>query len=150
MIPDKIPILRMEDDHTHYLGACADGRLFWGYETFAFTKPPHELTPDNWQQYRKEYAILHTFDMHGNFLNSEFWVAGLTSEIEPQSVTEKLEKMIAGLGSIAYRDIEVCLFNTVIDNITFGLMYNEEIGSVDLQPGAMISFQEPWDGEYFT
>lgn len=34
--------------------------------------------------------------------------------------------------------------------MTFGLVVNEEIEAVDLQPSSTISFHEPWDGEYDT
>jgi formate hydrogenlyase regulatory protein HycA len=60
-IPDKLPIIRMEDYHTHYLGKTSDGRLFWAYETFAFTKPYSEIVGEDWQKFRNEYAILHHF-----------------------------------------------------------------------------------------
>ena len=61
-IPDKLPIARMEDYHTHFLGKASDERLFWGYQTFAFSKPFSEIEQgDDWKKYRKEYAILHTF-----------------------------------------------------------------------------------------
>lgn len=56
-IPDKLPIMRMEDYHTHHLGKCSDGRLFWGYDTFVFTKPYSDIKGDDWGKYRKEYAL---------------------------------------------------------------------------------------------
>ena len=35
-IPEKIPIQRIEDYHTHHIGSMQDGRQFFGYETFIF------------------------------------------------------------------------------------------------------------------
>jgi hypothetical protein len=65
-------------------------------------------------------------------------------------IREKLEEMIKKLGKTEFCDIEVKPFQTTIDGVVFGLVPNDEYGSVDLQPSSTISFQEPWDGEHYT
>jgi len=149
-IPDKLPIVRMEDYHTHYLGKISDGRLFWGYQTFAFTKPISEIAEgDDWRKYRRDYALLHTFDNDGNYLTTKHW-SGLAIEINEQQLEDKLEQMASQLGDIEYQDIEIKLFQTQLDNIVFGLLVDTESKMINLQPSSTISFQEPWDGEYYT
>lgn len=150
-IPDKLRVSRMEDYHTHYLGQAADGRLFWAYDTFVFTKPHADIPKDDdWQKYRREYAIIHTFDKDGNYLTTKHWDAGLTINLSDQLIEEKLEEFVSELGDTTFKDIEIKLFQTQIDGITFGLIADEESEMIHLQPTSKISFQEPWDGEYYT
>jgi hypothetical protein len=149
-IPDKLPIMRMEDYHTHHLGKCADGRLFWGYDTFVFTKPYSDIKGDDWGKYRKEYALLHTFDSDGNYLTTRHLFAGFTSDTKGRPLDEEVDAMVQELGKVNYQDIEIRLFQTVIDNITFGLIADEENEMINLQPSSTISFGEPWDGDYST
>ncbi|MEP7375183.1 MAG: hypothetical protein ABI675_17420 [Chitinophagaceae bacterium] len=148
--PVRLPIKRMEDYHTHYLGETNDGRLFWAYETFVFPKPYSEIKDDDWKNHRKEYAMLHTFDKKGNYLATKHWLAGSAADTGGQSLDNKLEEMVKELGIIIYKDIKVKLFQTVIDGVTFGLIAGEENKTIELQPGSTISFQQPWDGEYYT
>lgn len=58
-LPDKLPVMRMEDCHTHYLGRSADGTLFWGYETFVWEKPSWEIKSDERKKHRREYAVFY-------------------------------------------------------------------------------------------
>ena len=147
--PILIPIERIEDYHTHYLGQTSDGRLFWGYETFVFTKPPGEHGAE-WQEHRKEYVVLHTFDKKGNYLQTAHWFAGTTSEIRGDEMQHKLEEMISELGPIQFGDIRIKTFSTMIDGVEFGLIRNKKYGCIELEPSSTISFQWPWDGSYYT
>ena len=146
-IPTKLLIARMEYYHTHHLGQVNDGRLFWGYETFVFTRPYAEIK-DEWQKFRKEYAILHLFDKEGNHLETKYW-SGIT-ESDGDKTSMKVEELVSNLGKIKYKDIKVKLFQTPIEGIVFGLVPNLENETINLEPGAIISFEEPWDGEYST
>lgn len=147
MIPEKIPIQRMEDYHTHFLGKTEDGRQFFGYETFVF---PNGVPTSDWEKHRKEYVVLYIFDQEGNHLKTDHWYAGTTSETDETVIRERLEQMIRELGQTTFSDIEVKPFQTIIDGIVFGLVPNEEEETVDLEPSSTISFHEPWDGEYDT
>lgn len=146
-IPEKISIQRMEDYHTHYLGKIEDGRIFFGYQTFVF---PNGVPASDWEKHRREYVVLYLFDKDGNYIDTNHWNAGITAEINNSETKEKLQQMVRELGSVVYQDIEVRPFQTKIDGIVFGLVPNAEYGSVDLEPSSTISFQEPWDGEYYT
>jgi formate hydrogenlyase regulatory protein HycA len=147
MIPERIPIQRMEDYHTHFLGKTENGRQFFGYETFVF---PQGAPAADWQNHRKEYVVLYIFDNEGNHINTNHWCAGVTSQADPSTMRTKLDEMIAELGRFEFSDIEVKPFQTVIDGVVFGLVPDEEHETVELEPSSTISFQEPWDGEYYT
>jgi hypothetical protein len=147
-LPEILPIARMEDYHTHFLGQSKDGRLFWGYETFAFTKPYSERQGKDWQKFRKEFAVLHTFDKEGNYIETTHWSDDGT--VGPEMCSFKLEELVATLGDVEYKDIAIKLFKTTIDGIVFGLIPDIQNESIELQPSSTIAFQEPWDGEYCT
>jgi len=147
MRPEKIPIQRMEDYHTHFLGKVEDGRQFFGYETFVF---PKGSPASEWEKHRREYVVLYIFDKDGNHLVTNHWYAGTTSETDQSVMRTRLEKMIGELGKTEFCDIEAKPFQTIIDGVVFGLVPNDEYETVDLQPSSTISFQEPWDGEYYT
>ena len=149
-LPDKLPIMRMEDYQTHYLGRSNDGKLFWGYQTFVFEKHFAEIEDSNWQKYRREYSIFHTFDSDGNHLKTKHFFGGTTDVCDDEELENKLEEWVAELGEFEYCDIEVKLFQIEIDGFIFGLVPDEEFNSIVLQPSSTISFQEPWDGEYYT
>jgi hypothetical protein len=148
IFPDKLPISREEDYHTHYLGRVNDGRLFWGYVTFAFTQPYGDFDINEWQKYRNEYAVLHTFDKQGRYIDTKHWSIN-NVEDKGQTYT-KLQEFVAELGPVEYEDIEIELFQTTIDSITFGLIPDIETESIELQPSSTIAFQAPWDGQYDT
>jgi len=140
----------MEDEHTNFIGRVTDGRQFWGYQTFVFKRPYSEINKEEWQQNRLEYLVLHTFDKTGNYLSSKHWFAGTTDQADQEKMYSKLEEWVEELGDIEFADIEVKLFQVTIDGITFGLVPDKETESIELQPSSTISFQEPWDGEYYT
>ena len=61
-----------------------------------------------------------------------------------------LEQWIADLGLADYHDIEIELFQTLIDGQIFGLVANEQAEMIELEPSSTIAFGELWDGEYYT
>jgi len=154
-IPDILPIKRMEDYHTHYVGRCSDGRQFFGQDgVWVFLKPGTPATDPDFLNLRGEYVILHIFDKDGNYISTQHWYAGTsadsTKEIR-QAMTDTLEKWIDELGAWEFADIAVKLFQVDIDGFIFGLVPDEETGFINLMPGKSIAFYEPWeDGEYWT
>ncbi|MBK3520029.1 hypothetical protein [Carboxylicivirga marina] len=145
--PDLLPIMREEDYHTHYLGETEKGILFFGYETFVF---PKGFSSENWENERLEYALVYLFDKNGNHIETKYKLAGKTSDISPNQTNKMLSDLISELGNFIYKDIKVKPFKTTIDGIEFGLVPNEEIQMIELQPSSTIAFGEPWDGEYDT
>ncbi|RXK60533.1 hypothetical protein ESA94_08675 [Lacibacter luteus] len=147
--PEKIPIERIEDYHTHYLGKTSDGFQFWGYTTFVWTVLPKDIKGD-WQDYRNEYVLLHLFDKEGNYIETKHWLGGSANQVNDMTLYSKLDTMVEELGEIEFSDIEIKMFQTTIDGERFGLIPHEESGFIELQPNSTIAFSEPWDGSYDT
>ena len=147
-LPNKIPIERMEDYHTHYIGKYEGGNQFWGYDTFV-TSGERKSVEESWQQFRREYVVLYLFDKDGNFIEVKSEFAGTTDSLKFDTET-KLEEMVSKLSEIEYCNIEVKLFEIEIDGFKFGLIPDEESKMIELQPSSTIAFSEPWDGEYYT
>ena len=99
--------------------------------------------------HRQDYLALHIFDEKGNYLSTRHQFIGTPAKsyVNPEGI---IERWIQEQGEIEFGDIEIKLFQTVIDGYIFGLVADEQDECVNLQPNAMISFQEPWDGEYYT
>lgn len=149
-LPTRIPVTRMEDEHTYYMGLTEDKRQFWAYNTFAFAKPIAEIETDDWSEFRNEYLVLHTFDESGNHINTRSLLLGTTADYDENMIVTNLEKWLKELGSVYFSDINIKLFNVNIEGVTFGLIPDVESGTIELQPSSTISFQAPWDGEYYT
>lgn len=147
--PEKIPIERIEDYHTHYLGQTEEGIQFWGYVTFVWSVLPKDIQGD-WKDYRNEYVILHLFDSDGNHLETRHWPGGTANQVSDGDLSAKLEAMVSELGEVVYSDIEVRLFQTVIDGEVFGLVPDNKYGFIELEPNSTIAFSKPWDGSYST
>jgi hypothetical protein len=144
-IPDKIPIQRVRDDHTHFVGMTSDGRQFFGYETYVF---PNGVPSLDWKKHRREYVVLYLFDKKGNHLETLHWFAGMASETSETLLRNKLRQFVSELGKTEFKDISIKPFQTKIDGFVFGLVINPEEESVELEPSTTISFQEPWEGEF--
>ena len=65
-------------------------------------------------------------------------------------MAKKIGDMIDALGKVKYCDIKISLFQAVIDGVDFCLVVDSNSTSIVLQPSSTISFQPPWDGEYYT
>jgi len=140
----------MEDYHTHYLGESKNGNLFWGYITFAYPGTIYTLKGKDSPQFRKDYAILHLFDRKGNYLSTRSLCGGVAGQYDGGLLNKTLEGWVDELKPVKYCGIKIKLFETTIDGIVFGLIPEYESGVINLEPHATISFQEPWDGSYYT
>lgn len=147
--PEKIPIERIEDYHTHYLGKAEQALQFWGYVTFLWKVLPKDFDGD-WKDNRHEYAVLHLFDTEGNYLETRHWHGGTTNQVADSTLDSKLKNMISELGEVVYCDIEVKLFQIEMDGEVFGLVPEDQYGFIELQPNSTIAFSAPWDGSYST
>jgi hypothetical protein len=145
--PELITINREEDYHTHYLGETEDGRLFFGYSTFAF---PNGYSNEDWQKERLEYAVVYLFDKSGNYIENLNKFVGKTNDNSAGKSDESLELLMKKLGKVSYTNIKVKPFSIIIDEIKFGLIPNNETEMIELEPSSTIAFSEPWLGEYDT
>lgn len=152
-IPEILPISRMEDYYTHYLGIYSDGRQFWGRESVTVLFSTGSLLPSGEiadKELRGEFVILHFFDKYGTHLNTEHKYVGISEESDLEQMKATLESWIDEGGTWEFADISVKLFQIHIQGFVFGLQLNEQSESIDLLPDYSISFMEPWDGEYYT
>lgn len=153
-VPPRIPIARVENDRTHWLGSAADGRQFMGFVESAIRGP----SPSNDAALKRWYAALHLFDRDGGYLNSRI---EFTSEWTPwralgREGVDRAEKILAAwhaeLAPIRFGDIAVALFSTEKEGVKFALEASQnDDGSprVDLWPNDLY-FCAPWDGSYDT
>ena len=151
-VPNKIKINREEEYYTHYIDRSSDGTQF--IALIGATLPM--LYPEDWENHKRWYAILHLFDSKGNHKETKTIFTGCTSDGEDEVVEkarEERNKLIAALGNVTYEDVEVCLFSVEVDGFTFGLVDGsspeEGIEKIGLLPNDL-AFFEPWDGEYDT
>jgi hypothetical protein len=155
-IPDLIPIAREEGYHTHNIGHYAGGRSFMGFVVATIPMP----LPDDWERHKRWYAVLHTFDEHGEHVATDGWFAGTTADGETDVIGRaeaRLQEMLDQLPDKRFEDIEVGLFCTECDGHHFGLIdathEDEETGEVfveaQLVPNDLV-FYPPWDGTYDT
>ena len=109
----------------------------------------NSMTQD-WENHRREYVVVYIFDSKGNYLLTNHKYLGTAKEAKQMDETKILESMVKELGQVRFEDIAVKPFKTIIDDIEFGLIEDEEFEGIQLMPSSTIAFFEPWDGEYDT
>ena len=151
-IPKFIPIVREENYHTHNIGVYEGGRQFMGFVTASLLNH----TSEDWQKNKRWYAVLHTFEKNGDYIETKYFFTGTTADGEREVVDKaqsKLDEFLDFLKNKKFRNIKVALFETEIDGSTFGLvpevLEEEDYEAVHLQPNDLVFF-DPWDGYYDT
>ncbi len=132
--PNILPIKYMDDLHTNLIG-CSGEWQFMIIEYYSCNLP-------------NVYVVRYLFHMSGEFHNVKHAKLGIPASEEEVEIVKN--GFLSELEPYRLCDIRVQLFEVDIDSITFGLLYSEETESVDLEPRALITFTEPWDGEYNT
>jgi formate hydrogenlyase regulatory protein HycA len=156
-VPEVIPIAYEPNQRSGAVGRYADGQ-FLASVTYAF---PQGFRPDDgWEEQKRLYTVLHTFDAAGRYRDSEIWCAGTWAEQQRAphgdgSVLSQarihLAKLLRALPRRSYTDIAVRPFQRTVDGVLFGLLVEEdEEGSwAELYPDRHC-FGPPWDGSYDT
>ncbi|EGX60829.1 hypothetical protein SZN_05227 [Streptomyces zinciresistens K42] len=156
-VPDVIPIAYEPHGRTDAIGRYEDGQ-FMGSVTYAFPKG-FDLAA-GWEEHKRLYAVLHTFEADGTHRDSEVWCAGTWAEQQraphgPESVLARararLATLLRGLPRRTYTGIAVRPFQLTRDGVLFGLVTGEDDGEewAELHPDNL-GFGEPWDGTYDT
>lgn len=153
-IPKRIPVARIEDYYTEYIGSCDSGhKQFWGQVCSSLGGEAYDA--DKWESQRRWYTIMHIFDAAtGKHIETKNWFAGLSADGEDLVIKRaraKLQDYIQGLGEVVYEDIAVSLFHVEIDNDVFGLVdasKREWLGDLVLMLPEGLAFSSPWDGNY--
>lgn len=170
-VPEVIPIAHEPGNRTDTIGRytvdpeTARRGQFLATVTYAF---PEGFRPgDGWEEQKRLYAVLHTFDTDGRHRDAQIWCAGTWAEQQrnpdgDQSVLAQahahLAKLLADLPGREPGDIAVRPFQLTRDGVLFGLITEEpEAGAaagpdddwVELYPDRL-GFGPPWDGSYDT
>ncbi|MFJ3667859.1 hypothetical protein ACIPSE_15540 [Streptomyces sp. NPDC090106] len=152
-VPRVIPIAYEPRGHTEAIGFYEDGQ-FLGSVTYAF---PKGFRPgDGWEEQKRLYAVLHTFDAEGGYRDSEIWCAGTWAEAQTDGTVvgrarARLAQLLRSLPRRTYTDIAVMPFQLTFEGVLFGLVVEED----DEEPWAelypdRLGFGPPWDGTYDT
>ena len=156
-VPEVIPIAYEPKHRTETIGRYADGQ-FLASITYAF---PEGFRPDDgWEEHKRLYVVLHTFDAEGHYNDSEIWCAGTWAEQQRAPYGElsvlsrarvHLAKLLRSLPRRSYTDIAIRPFRLTVDGVLFGLVPREDEGEAwaELYPDRL-GFSEPWDGTYDT
>ncbi|MER6211624.1 MULTISPECIES: hypothetical protein [unclassified Streptomyces] len=156
-VPEVIPIAYEPNQRSGAVGRYADGQ-FLASVTYAF---PQGFRPDDgWEEQKRLYTVLHTFDTAGRYRDSEIWCAGTWAQQQSApdgdgSVLSQarihLAKLLRALPRRSYTDIAIRPFQRTVDGVLFGLLIEEdEEGSwAELYPDRHC-FGPPWDGTYDT
>ena len=133
-IPEKLPIRWMPDLHTSHVG------YFNGCQQF-FLAHHRVATAIGFD----DYLALYCFDQLGTL--SSHTIRGPFGARVSEGLVGGL---MAQLGQYEFRDICVAPFEVRFERHSFGLIPDLEHCAITLEPGCMITFLEPWDGEYCT
>jgi len=136
--PKSIPVRRMVEYHTHYIGKYEDGKMFWGDPAFI----------SKGDGSRTEYAIMYFFNKSGELENFNY--EKFVNPKNESAVWYKLDEYFKELVDAELCDIHVQMFSTQIDGYNFGLRADHESKMIHLDPESSLSFEEPWNGEYYT
>jgi hypothetical protein len=163
-VPEIIPIAHQPGYRTDAIGRYAEGQ-FLASITYAMTEGTRRDGPERgWEEHKRLYVVLHTFDEKGVHSESDIWCAGTWAEQRrrppgAESVLSRAASRMAllldGLAGRAYGDIGIRPFRLTVDGVIFGLVterHCEGAGEDDwaeLYPDRL-GFSAPWDGRYDT
>jgi hypothetical protein len=135
-LPDKFPIRWMPDLHTAHVGRYRDSEQFFlaQYLVPSVVDGPQTLA----------YIALYCFDSAGLLARHKI------IRHRRFNVDETVNALLAELGPHRFMDICVSPFEVTFDDLRFGLIPDPQSGTITLQPGSIITFMEPWSGEYYT
>ncbi|NNN33271.1 hypothetical protein HLK59_23505 [Streptomyces sp. S3(2020)] len=152
-VPGIIPIAYEPHGRTEAIGRYAEGQ-FLGSVSYAF--PKGFQLDSGWEEHKRLYAALHTFDAEGNHRDSRIWCAGTWAEQQRDGAVlgrarAHLATLLRSLPRRTYTDIAVRPFQLVVDGVLFGLVTGEDEDELwaELYPDNL-GFGPPWDGSYDT
>ncbi|WP_329597948.1 hypothetical protein OIE43_20665 [Streptomyces pseudovenezuelae] len=156
-VPGVIPVAYEPKHRTETIGRYAEGQ-FLASITYAF--PEGFRLEEGWEDQKRLYAVLHTFDTEGNYRDSDIWCAGTWAEQQrdPGGNASPLTRaqvhratLLRSLPRRSYTDIAIRPFSVTHEDVRFGLVIREDEGEqwAELYPDRL-AFAEPWDGTYDT
>jgi hypothetical protein len=131
--PEKLPIRWMSDLHTSHIGR------FNGSNQFFLAHHRIPLAADS-----AEYLVLYCFDSQGKL--SSHAIHGPLERVNDETIAT----VLSPLGPHEFTDICAIPFQIQFQGHVFGLIPDPSHFTITLEPGSMITFTAPWDGEYYT
>ncbi|MFB6484442.1 hypothetical protein ACFCXF_02155 [Streptomyces virginiae] len=161
-VPEIIPVVHEPDYRTSTIGRFSGGQFL---ASITYASPDGFAMGDGWEERKRLFVVLHTFDHDGHHQESDIWCAGTWAEqmkrrYDARSVVARAEARLAdalaGLPGRTYCDIAIQPFQVTVDGVVFGLITEchaeDEDGEHDwaeLYPDRL-GFSAPWNGEYDT
>ncbi len=146
-VPPKLVAINHDDYHAQHVGRTSGGRQFF------LTTP---FVPAINGAAGREFIALYFFDVDGRFLDACIDDLGPRATLDRGAAQRLYEQRLAELGEVSYDRIEVQPFQVERFGTTFGLVLREpededDIWTVEVQPGNYMAFFEPFDsGDYDT
>jgi hypothetical protein len=103
-----------------------------------------------------EFVALYLFDQFGQFLEAKIDNLGPRASLDNDAHHTVYTERLESLGDISFERVEVVPFTLEHFGLEFGLIaklleVDDDVWSVEMQPGNYMAFFEPWDsGEYET
>lgn len=133
--PDILPIKHMDDLHTNLIGCSSEGQFM----IIDYPAGRHGTVV---------YVVRYLFHKSGELNTVKHSTHGKDASLD--EIQNQKNAFLCELEPYQLCDIRVRPFEVRIDGMIFGLVYSEETQSVNLEPGPLITFMAPWDGEYYT
>ncbi len=165
IIPNYIPIKRVEGYHTDKIGVLRDGRQFLAFEIWHNPEdPPSWRGLVNIVSWRREvrawrrnvraYGVVHVFSAAGDHIESHIRCFSSASEAQDLEDAETfVNDQLSELGAEKYCDIRIRFFSLAFDGVDFyfeeRIDDGEKSGLIILQPNDLL-FHPPWNGRYDT
>lgn len=132
MLPESIPINRIEDYHTDSLGSYGNNQQYMGFAFF--------ITEGQ----KRPISVLHLLDKDGNHIESSIWETEKMNEAE-----QKLRDAISNLPQAKPGNIKVKPFSVELNGLNIGLIPRED-GECYIYMPYDLAFFPPWNGQYDT
>ena len=151
-LPEMIPI-NLDGSYMRWIGKTADGSQF--LISNAFIQDGSGSAAG-----RRYFTTFYLFDADGTLKRSQIDEVGEGSDkgtalAALERVKTIREQHLASLGRVKYGNISVRPFQLLHDRVAFGLIASEQptkagrrSWQVSLQPGSIVTFRPPWNGDY--
>ncbi len=135
-----------DDYHASHVGTLSDGRQFF------MTQP---FVPAVGRERGREFIAVYLFDADGAFLEARIDDLGPRKSVDEAAARALFVKRFAELGEASFGPVEVAPFEVERFGISFGLIpqppeEEDEDWCVIAEPGNVMAFYPPWDGDYDT
>ncbi|HEX4443205.1 MAG TPA: hypothetical protein VHZ81_06510 [Galbitalea sp.] len=138
-----------DDYHVPFAGRTGDGKLFF-LSNELFGVPASTGEPSS-------FIGLFLWNADGSFDQVMYEAVARPTRLPsaqavPGGAEDAFNRWILSLGDYVLEEIQVAPFAVEFDGVTFGFVPNEideDLISVNVEPGDFMAYYEPWDGEEY-